>query len=126
MVKLRYGNSMPSQVNDMVVLDPETGGEIVSRPYVQITWQTGTRAEFGKNGCYPEDVLQVVMEHIQAYQKGSFACTENEVAIRHIREALNSLKERDRRRVAHSLFNGTHTHQWHTEDVDEDFSATGA
>jgi hypothetical protein len=106
-----------------------SSGEIVERPFLRVTWQRGipTKPEVGVNGCRVDDVLQVVQEKLQAYQAGPLSCEENDEALEAIRTALGALDARRRRRIEQGVLNTMTAHETErTEDVDHDFSATGA
>ncbi len=106
-----------------------TSGEIVERPFLRVTWQRGipTQPEVGVNGCRVDDVLLVVQEKLQAYQSGPLSCDENDEALQAIRAALAALESRRRRRTEQGVLNTMTAHETErTEDVDHDFSATGA
>lgn len=102
-------------------------GETVERPFVKITWQKGIPDEVGLNGCRIDDVLELVSEKLKAYQAGPLACEENDEAIRAVSEAIAAMQSRQRRRVEQGVLNTMKAHETErTEDLDEDFSATGA
>ena len=103
------------------------GGERVERPFLTVTWQKGLPDEVGVNGCRVDDVLALAAEKLRAYQTGPLACEENGEALRALDAALSALNARRRRRVEQGVLNTMKAHDTErTEDVDEDFSATGA
>lgn len=96
-------------------------------PYIQIKWQQGVLSSKIENGCRPEDVIEEVINRLLVFQAGPLACTENEIALAHLRSAVNALNDRTQRRNAQGV---AHTASQHvterTEDNEDDFSATGA
>jgi hypothetical protein len=46
-----------------------------------------------------EVLLAIVQHRLEGFQKGPFACTENDVALHHVRAALEHLQVRTRRRL---------------------------
>ena len=106
---------------------PPSAGELVERPFLAVTWQKGLPTESGINGCRVDDVLDVVAEKLQTYQAGPLACEENAEALDALAAALAALEARRQRRKEQGVFNTMHAHESErTEDVEEDFSATGA
>lgn len=68
-----------------------------------VNFQNGPVKEFGINGCHQEDLLAIVIDRLESFQKGPFACRENALALTHIEEAMHWLnhrtKDRDQRGV---------------------------
>jgi hypothetical protein len=103
------------------------GGELVERPFIRLTWQKGLPTDAGVNGCRVEDVLSVAADKLRSYQDGPLACPENEDALNALESAVAALDARRRRRQAQGVLNTMAAHQTErTEDLNEDFSATGA
>jgi len=103
------------------------GGQVFERPYIRVVFQSGLPRESGVNGCRVEDVIEVAMDRLEQYQNGPLACSENEEAIRNLRQAIQALDLRIRRRREQGVLNTMGQHDIvRTEDEDEDFSATGA
>jgi hypothetical protein len=103
------------------------GGELVERPFLQLRWQKGLPTEAGVNGCRVEDVLSVAADKLRSYQYGPLACAENEDALNALEAAVAALEARRRRRQQQGVLNTMAAHQTErTEDLDQDFSATGA
>lgn len=67
-----------------------------------ISWQNGPLGRGNDrrkpNGAFVEDVIAAVKDRIEFYQRGEFACDENEAAIRHLESALEELESRTRAR----------------------------
>ena len=94
--------------------------------FIQINWQSGVSGDAGVNGCRPESVLQLVWDRLEGFQGGMLACTENEVALKHLKLAIQALDERRMRRTDQGVFHTSHGHSSRSEDHHDDFSATGA
>lgn len=71
-------------------------------------FQKGGIAEAGINGVTQESLLAIVEDRLASFQAGPYACRENEIALRHVRIAMDSLKDRTRERVARGV-EGTST-----------------
>lgn len=65
----------------------------------QISFQNGPVKEAGVNGCHQEDLLAIVIDRLQHFQKGDFSCRENALAITKIEEAMHWLNHRTAGRV---------------------------
>lgn len=66
--------------------------------FINIKFQLGPVKEFGKNGCQIEDVITALITRLQGFQKGPFACVENQVALDHLNGALAALELRTAQR----------------------------
>lgn len=69
-------------------------------PTEQLTllFQNGPIAEVGTNGITHEALLAVVIDRLEGFQGGQFACVENERALAHLQAALQCLRMRTHRR----------------------------
>ncbi len=120
MKKLNVGSNNFTQV---VVWDgPGQGGACheyyISRADAKLTtpvgefghvlFQNGPVKEFGINGCHQEDLLAIVIDRLQSFQSGEFACRENALALTKIQEALHWLNHRTTERVKRGV-EGTNT-----------------
>lgn len=72
-----------------------------------IGFQNGPIAESGVNGITQEALLAIVIDRLQCFQKGQYACRENAIALTKLEEALHWLQHRTRERVARGV-EGTH------------------
>lgn len=80
-----------------VVMMPaiEMGTPILDeQSFINIKFQEGTVKDNGINGVQIEDVIDVLVERLQGFQQGNFACRENALAITHLQEAQNWLYRR--------------------------------
>ena len=88
------------------------GGSTYGRGFA-IAWQngplvdpaTGERGE--PNGAFVEDIIQTVIDRLEFYQKGQFACPENARALGYLTCALGALNARTEAREARGV-EGTH------------------
>ena len=91
-----------------------------------IQFQKGLPPEVGLNGVLVEDVIEVVIAKLESYQLGQLSCSENEDALKALGNAKDALKRRRQRRMLQGVFNTMTPHQERTEDVLDEFSATGS
>jgi len=100
---------------------------LVETEFLRIQFQHGLPPEVGINGVQVEDVMNVVIQRLERYQRSLLACSENEEAIKALHLAKDAMARRRQRREKQGVF---HTYSNHTversEDLEEDFSATGA
>lgn len=64
-----------------------------------IHFQNGPIAENGVNGISNEALLAVVIDRLEGFQSGDFACEENRYALHYIEQALGTLHRRTRDRL---------------------------
>lgn len=64
-----------------------------------VTFQNGAIQENGINGCHNEDLIAIVIDRLQGFQSGEFACRENALAITKLEEALMWLNKRTNDRI---------------------------
>ena len=64
-----------------------------------INFQNGPVKEFGVNGCHQEDLLAIVIDRLQSFQAGEYACIENDLALIAVQEAIHWLNYRTNGRV---------------------------
>lgn len=85
-----------SRKEDYLDLDPATpAGE-----FGHIQFQKGPVAAIGGvNGCFMEDLLSIVLDRLEGFQSGEYACRENALALTKVQEALHWLNHRTRDRV---------------------------
>ena len=67
--------------------------------YINIKFQEGPIAGVGVNGVQIEDVIDVLVDRLKDFQKGTYDCRENSLAITKLEEAKLWLNERTRVRV---------------------------
>lgn len=76
-------------------------------PFAQISFQDGPVKESGVNGCHQEDLIAIVIDRLQHFQNGDYACRENALALTKLEEAMHWLKHRTQARVERGV-EGTH------------------
>lgn len=64
-----------------------------------IKFQNGPIKESGVNGCHQEDLLAIVIDRLEGFQSGQFACKENRLALVHVCFALDLLNRRTQERI---------------------------
>lgn len=73
------------------------------RVALTLHFQNGPIPEAGVNGVTHEVLIAIVMDRLESYQRGPFACEENAAAITHLKAAqeslLNRSKDREKRGV---------------------------
>jgi len=72
-----------------------------------IDFQNGPIGEHGVNGLTQEVLLAIVIDRLEAFQRGPFACKDNEDALSLIKGGLTCLLKRTQRRMAQGV-EGTH------------------
>jgi hypothetical protein len=75
---------------------------------VDLRFQNGPIGEVGVNGVTHEALLAVIVDRLEHFQKGPFACRENAIALTKIQEAQHWLLHRTRARMDRGV-EGTHT-----------------
>jgi hypothetical protein len=73
----------------------------------EFTFQRGPIAEAGVNGITNEVLLAILIDRLEGFQSGKYACTETERALEHCKDALEYLEERTKQREARGV-EGTH------------------
>lgn len=98
-----------------------------------LSFQTGHPVEFGVNGVTIESLLAVVIDRLEHFQKGAFACRENATAITFCLNALRVLFDRTERvssvcknadlppsrRVDHDILRGPRRGCWASPAFDD-------
>ena len=67
--------------------------------YAKVNFQNGPVREFGVNGCHNEDLIAIVIDRLNGFQAGDFACRDNEMALIKLEEGLMWLRKRTNERV---------------------------
>lgn len=71
--------------------------------FANVSFQDGPVKEFGVNGCHQEDLIAIVIDRLQSFQAGDFACRENALALTKLEEAMHWLNHRTAGRVARGV-----------------------
>jgi len=79
------------------------GSERGSTFCAKVIFQKGPVKEAGLNGCHQEDLIAIVIDRLQHFQKGNFACRENALALTKLEEAMHWLNHRTAVRVARGV-----------------------
>lgn len=72
-----------------------------------IKFQDGPIAEAGVNGLTHEVLYAILIDRLEGWQAGPYACEQNEVALSHIRAALAAAEWRTDERIERGV-EGTH------------------
>jgi hypothetical protein len=78
---------------------PSPGSFSDTDVFARVSFQNGPIKENGVNGCHQEDLLAIVIDRLQCFQKGEFACRENAIALTKVEEALMWLRKRTQDRI---------------------------
>ena len=81
----------------------DIGDNDVAGEFGHVHFQNGPVKEAGINGCHQEDLLAIVIDRLQHFQKGDFACRENALALTKLEEATHWLNHRTAARVARGI-----------------------
>jgi hypothetical protein len=66
---------------------------------IDIHFQQGPIKENGVNGISQEALLTIIEDRLHCFETGPYACQENAMALFHIREAMQYLKQRTIKRI---------------------------
>ncbi len=70
---------------------------------VELSFQNGAIAEVGTNGITHEVLLAVLIDRLEGFQKGPFACDDNAQALAHLVLAKGWLQKRTAERLARGV-----------------------
>ncbi len=73
--------------------------DVVVGEYAFIRFQKGPVGENPPNGLFMEDLLNIVVDRLECFQSGDFACRENALALTKVQEALHWLNHRTSDRI---------------------------
>ncbi len=82
-------------------------GARVPRVLGTVSFQNGPVKESGINGVMNEDLIVMVIDRMQGFQAGQYACRENALALTKLEEALMWLRKRTTDRENRGV-EGTH------------------
>lgn len=68
-----------------------------------VLFQNGPLKTAGCNGITQEVLLAIVIDRLQSFQSGPFACTANAEALEHCTNALEALQRRTKDRLARQV-----------------------
>jgi hypothetical protein len=72
-----------------------------------VLFQNGPIKEVGVNGTTHEAELAILIDRFEGFQKGPYACEDNEEVLHHLSMALQGCQRRTRARIARGV-EGTH------------------
>ena len=87
--------------------DPYTVNHGEPGLYSTVLFQNGPITEVGVNGVTHEALLAILIDRLEAFQRGPFANGYNAAALLHLEAALGCLSDRTRERMARDV-EGTH------------------
>jgi hypothetical protein len=94
--------------NDVAFIDGHKGQGVHGLFITQyIGFQDGPVKEFGYNGNSHEALLAILLDRMEGFQKGEYACHDNQMALDHLQGARLWLHKRTMDRVARQV-EGTH------------------
>lgn len=104
-----YGSNHHYQISGYSPMsNPATANTVTSPEYfTDLIFQNGPIAKVGVNGITNEALLAIVVDRLQGFQRGEFACRENAVAITKLEEAQMWLNKRTVERMQRGV-EGTH------------------
>lgn len=85
--------------------DPYQGD--VASNVIEVLFQNGPIAEVGVNGVTHEALIAILIDRLEAFQRGPFANAHNAIALHSLQTAQSALLERTRERMARGV-EGTH------------------
>lgn len=88
-----------NHVYDVREVMPEDATASKDEIFAKVKFQDGAIKENGINGCHNEDLIAIVIDRLQGFQNGHFACRENAIAITKLEEALLWLNKRTADRI---------------------------
>lgn len=92
-------NANPTGGEVRLELDTDNDGEN-NFPVLLVKWQDGPRGQEGTdellppNGAFIEDVLWAALQRLEFFNEGKYRDRGNSLAITHIEQALQALKDR--------------------------------
>jgi len=96
------------RVRPIPINPPEDPAMATTTDFVRVSFQNGPVKENGVNGCHQEDLLAIVIDRLQSFQNGKWACRENALALTKIQEAMHWLNHRTQSRIKRGV-EGTNT-----------------
>lgn len=84
------------------------GGYIDGKRHHYICFQNGPIKEVGTNGITHEVLLAILIDRLECYQSGKWACVNNATALEHLKLAKDALNQRTKERLDKGI-EGTHT-----------------
>lgn len=92
----KYGNSS----HNYMLMFLDKGGAGI---YTRLEFQRGPIMEVGVNGITTEALLAVLIDRMEGFQSGPFACSENEEALSALKSAMEWFHVRTKARLARGV-----------------------
>ena len=80
-----------SHVYEIRETNPPT---VAQRTFATVKFQKGPIKEHGRNGIHNEDLIAIVIDRLEGFQKTDFACDENKQALEYLYRAMEELNSR--------------------------------
>jgi hypothetical protein len=94
-----FTREVPAMSENMEKFRHLDGSEArVERPFINVVFQHGHPNEVGVNGCRIEDLIDVAVDKLLAFQGRDLSCAENSEALEHLYMAREALLKRRRKR----------------------------
>jgi hypothetical protein len=112
-------NLAPTNVVALDAPDPEAGNACHAygvqfggpKDVLKIAFQHGPRgAEKSVAGIFDDDLLAIIQDRLEGFQRGPFACAENAEALEHVKKARGALADRVVKRVAKGVLGANEKH----------------
>jgi len=81
--------------------------EFIAKKRIPIWFQNGPILEASVNGVTQEALAAIIIDRLESFQSGPFACEENQIALEHFKAGLAALQDRTKKRMARGV-EGTH------------------
>jgi len=81
----------------------DDGARDVNDVLGEVLFQNGPVKAAGVNGIHNEDLIAIVIDRLDGFQSGEFACLDNAVAKKFLEEALATLRKRTNDREARGV-----------------------
>ena len=85
----------PGNANHVYDIRDATGNHNICQP---IVFQNGPIKESGVNGIQNEDLIAIIIDRLQGFQRGEFACKDNGMALVNLHGAMAYLRQRTKKR----------------------------
>ena len=90
------------------ILSIDESPDIPRAMFCEVNFQNGPIKEVGVNGVHNEDLIAIVIDRLEGFESGKYACSENATAIKSLENALAELRHRTKKREKRGV-EGTHT-----------------
>ena len=87
-------------IYEVIMVDPSDKALGYSTRTQRIMFQKGPVKEHGVNGITEEDLICILIDRFEGFQRGKYSCPENAFVLTYLQGALARLKDRTQRRQA--------------------------